>query len=380
MSALQEELYHPINPLSSKHLRNCVDLQGSFESPYDDFTCETLVQYIFEDKFEETSTPRQKSQSQSSNQHFINSLIQSDDSLFESEDEPKSWWNSSELPTLVVCNEKNLKGLLGEVPVLDIADEELDEQISTIEEEIARIEEQKVIIRAATTHLLMEEAIAPSPSDSQLQSVLQDFFGSNESPASSSNNDGYQSGSSDSAQHSSVEDEDVEIEAEDPVESHLPVLIVKPAFPMEASSMSGSESTFNSPSTQTSPEISNTKKPGRLKRSTSTPISKNEGTKSKRRKPSSKESQPVININIELELLDLESSPLPTKSKGKNSQNCSYNSTSSKKKRTKLSPSKKKLLAKIFKEEKILKIKSEGLDQDQDEDVDIGNISDCTNY
>jgi len=378
MSALQEELYHPINPLSSKHLKNCVDLQGSFESPYDDFTCETLVQYIFEDKFE--VTPRQKSQS--SSQQLINTLIQSDDSLFESEDEPKSWWNSSELPTLVVCNEKNLK-LIGEVPVLDIPDEELDEQISTIEEEIARIEEQKVIIRAATSQLLMEETIAPSPSDSQLQSVLQDFFGSNESPLSSSNNDGYQSGSSDSAHGSCVEDEDVEIEVEDPV----PVLIVKPLF---SGSESTSNSTSSSPSTsstpsspithQQTPEIPNSKKPGRLKRSCSNATSKNEETKSKRRKLSSKESQPVININIQLELLDLESSPIPTKSKGKNSQNCSYNSTSSKKKRTKVSPSKKKRLAQIFKEEKILKIKSEGLDQDQDEDVDIGNISDCTNY
>jgi len=373
MSALQEELYYPINPLSSKHLKNCVDLQGSFESPYDDFKCETLVQYIFEDKFEEASTPRQKSQS--SSQQIINSLLQTDDSLFESEDEPKSWWNSSELPTLVVCNEKNLT-LIGEVPVLDIADEELDEQINTIEEEIARIEEQKVIIRAATSQLLMEEtSLVPSTSDSQLQSVLQDFFGANEAShrcvTSSTSCDDSHGGSNDSAHGSSLEDEDVEIE--DPLESVI----------LQAS-LSGFESTSSTPSV-TSPLSSpihqqNSETPngrsGRLKRtaSISNTVSK---SKPKRRKTSVKDDQPVININIELELLDLESSPLPSKLRGKNSQNCSYNP--SKKKRTKLSPSKKKLLAEVFKEEKILKL-NEGIDQDQDEDVDIGNLSDCTNY
>jgi len=370
MSALQEELYYPINPLSSKHLKNCVDLQGSFESPYDDFKCETLVQYIFEDKFEEASTPRQKSQP--SSQQIINSLLQTDDSLFESEDEPKSWWNSSELPTLVVCNDKNLT-LIGEVPVLDIADEELDEQINTIEEEIARIEEQKIIIRAATSQLLMEETtLVPSTSDSQLQSVLQDFFGANEASQDRSVTSDSHAGSNDSAHGSSLEDEDVEIEVEDPLES---VILQASLSGSESTSTPSVTSPISSPIQQNS-ETPNGR-PGRLKRSASTSNSVSK-SKPKRRKTSVKDDQPVIKINIELELLDLESSPLPSKLRRKNSQNCSFNS--SKKKRTKLSPSKKKLLAEVFKEEKILKLKSEGIDQDQDEDVDIGNLSDCTNY
>jgi len=369
MHAVHEGLYR--NKVAPIAKNNLLDLQGSF-----DFT-DTLLHF-----FSTTDSPSVPSE------ELLDSFLNEEgdetsncERYTNTEEESMKWRNldGSYIPSLCynTMDDPGYRYLNGSTFSLEFLDEvELDEEIHSIQEEIARIEEQKYSLKHSKESLYVSisdsEAKANTDRPTLSINLLRDILSGVGQQLSFEESDGSTGGNSPVG--SSIEDEDKEIvvQVEDSKQSTSSVAL----FTCKDTSTKKSKVRKNYPTKGGSESISKIMKRRKM----------NDGC------VDPKLTAPLINIKLELELLDLDSNSYSSSniaSVGSSTPNYStkiLHSTNSecsytpKKRRTKLmSPQNQRLrVDDVFKEEKILKInKATG---PQDEDVDIGNLSDCTNY
>jgi len=341
MYAVHEETYR--NQSSQRSKPQDLDLQGAY--PY---LTETLLHFFSNATTEDSeSLPL-----------YETIVCGSDDNRYSPlDDDPDSlniWYNGGS--QLFRQQNELAMGLYDEII--------LNEEIDSLEEKIAHIEEQKHTLKSSTDLFLSSDSVdskTTSPESGLSLNFLQDILNGSLAQLT----EDHFVLSSGSSQGSSVEDEDINVE--------FPTSNSSCCSPI-TSPVTSPSSTTSCTENKSSPLVASLPKKIHNTRNTSSnkiPNTNDTSSKNRKRKKLHGSTKALtIDIDIEFNLLDLSNNSI--------SNNNKNNNYTPKKRKTKLQNSQKRFLQEVFKEEKVLKIKAPS--GPQDEDVDIGNISDCTNY